>query len=298
MEKEKIKLAVYHAFASCLAIGPVRFSRLMAAFNNRVVEAYQARDSRLKPILGIKIFDQFNHFRHHFSLLIELRKVGAKQISILPQEDDRYPRLLKEIADPPICLYVKGKKEDLNLLNQPALAVVGARRASIYGRKIAASFTTELSRQGVVIISGMARGIDKVAHQSALKKGGKTIAILGCGVDVVYPLENRLLYQKIINGGGLVVSEFPPGQRTAKKLFVLRNRLISGMAKSVLIVEGTNHSGTLITAKFAAAQGRDVFVPNYKENLPLSFVPHFLAGEGASVVKSPAELVSAISRLY
>jgi len=290
------KLAVYHAFASCLTIGPMRFARLMVAFNNKIITAYHAPARQLKPILGIKIFDRFNHFRRQFSLLTELERVKEKRIDIISREDKNYPRLLREIPDPPICLYAKGRRENLALLNRPAVAVVGARRASAYGKRLTISFTAVLVRTGAVVVSGMARGIDTVAHQTTLAEGGKTIAVLGCGVDIVYPPENRSLYQQIINGGGLVISEFPPGQKTTKKLFVLRNRLISGIANGVLIIEGTNHSGTLITAKFAAAQGRDVFVPQYEEKSSLSFAPRFLANEGARIVGSPQELSTIISR--
>jgi len=292
MEKEEVRLAVYHAFSSCLAIGPVRFSRLMTAFNNRIVAAYRAPSGQLRSILGIKIFDQFDRFRRQFDLLTELDKLKRNQIYIISRADKNYPRLLKEIPDPPICLYVKGRKENLSLVNRPAVAVVGARQASPYGKKLTISFAKVLVQAGAIIVSGLARGIDTVAHQTALIEGGKTIAVLGCGVNVVYPPENRFLYQRIIDRGGLVVSEFPPGQKTAKKLFILRNRLISGMTKGVLIVEGTNHSGTLITAKFAATQGRDVFVPRYDGKSSLSFAPRFLAGEGATVVESPEALVA------
>jgi len=169
-----------------------------------------------------------------------------------------YPRRLKLIDNPPPVLYYQSglsRKEIKTLFQLPAVAVVGSRKMSFYGEKMAKKFTQELVELQMVIVSGMARGIDGVAHRTALEKGGKTIAVLGSGVDVIYPPENKDIYQKLAEGKqGMVISEFPPGTRPEANNFPRRNRIIAGLADCVLVVEAARRSGTLITARLAAEQ--------------------------------------------
>lgn len=169
--------------------------------------------------------------------------------------DDDYPSLLKEIIDPPLALFYRG---DLSLLREPAVAVVGSRRASPYGVNAARELARQLVSAGVVVVSGLARGIDAAAHEAALSSSGRTIAILGTGIDVVYPRTHRRLAQEI-EQHGLVLSEFAPGTPPVAQNFPIRNRVISGISHGVVIVEATSRSGSLITARTAAEQGREVF---------------------------------------
>jgi DNA processing protein len=169
--------------------------------------------------------------------------------------DDDYPPLLKEIPDPPLALHFRG---DRTLLARTSIAMVGSRRASPYGVNVAAHLARQLVSAGVVIVSGLARGIDAAAHCAALDGGGTTIAVLGTGIDVVYPRSNLRLYRRIAEHG-LILSEFPPGSPPRPEHFPIRNRLISGISDGTVIVEATRRSGSLITARMAAEQNRDVF---------------------------------------
>ena len=185
----------------------------------------------------------------------ELERIERYKIDVTTLNDESYPENLKEIYDPPPLLYVKGeiKKEDKN-----AIAIVGSRRATTYGRLTAQKLSAQLAARGITIVSGMARGIDSEAHKGALAVGGRTIAVLGCGIDVVYPPESRVLEEKIASSGA-VITEFPFGTRPFAGNFPKRNRIISGLSLGVVIVEAAEKSGALITARLALEQGREVF---------------------------------------
>lgn len=176
-------------------------------------------------------------------------------IFFLPLWDPDYPGRLRQIADPPVALYGKGKLPDRE---KKAVAIIGARECSVYGRETARYFASGLAAAGVEIISGMARGVDGIAQTAALDAGGNSIAVLGCGVDICYPPENRILYQRLEKEGCLL-SEYPPGTQPSGRLFPPRNRVISGLADLVLVTEARERSGTLITVDMALEQGRDVF---------------------------------------
>ncbi len=182
-------------------------------------------------------------------------RVESLRQTVLTLDDDLYPALLREIFDPPLALHFRG---DVELLRQPCIAVVGSRRASAYGTNAAAHLARQLAAAGAVIVSGLARGVDASAHQAALDCGGKTVAVLGTGIDLVYPRTHvRLL--RAIECDGLVLSEFPPGTPPMPENFPIRNRVISGLCLGTVIVEATSRSGSLITARMAAEQGREVF---------------------------------------
>lgn len=185
------------------------------------------------------------------------RLESLKQLGIVPVSfyDDEYPTLMKETAKPPWILYTVGRRE---LLNDFGIAIVGTRAPTSYGRIICERIAASLAEQGVCLISGMARGIDGFCHREALKRGGSTIAVLGAGPDVAYPPEHRQLHREIAEQG-LIVSEFPPGTKPSPGLFPLRNRIIAGLARGVLIVEAAQRSGSLITADYALEGNRDVF---------------------------------------
>ena len=220
----------------------------------------------------------------------ELEKIQAVGAEVITLQDERYPDLLKEIYDPPILLYVRGRTE---LLRSYKMAVVGSRRPSPYGTAVAAKLGGELAQAGLVITSGMARGVDTAAHQGALRVGGDTIAVLGCGVDVVYPAENRKLAEEIATRG-LLMSESPMGTAAFPQNFPIRNRIISGMSLGVMVVEAAQYSGSLITARLAGEQGREVLaVPGAIVN-KLSWGPNLLIKQGATLVQDWKDVVEAM----
>jgi len=202
--------------------------------------------------------------------------------------DPRYPQLLREIFDPPIILFARGRVE---LLQSLAVAVVGTRRPTPYGLAVAERLSGDLAHAGLTIVSGMARGVDTAAHKGALSCGGDTVAVLGCGVDVVYPAENRKLAAELA-AKGLLVSEFPMGATAFPQNFPIRNRIISGISLGVLVVEGAQYSGSAITAKLAMDQGREVFaVPGNITN-KLAWGPNLLIKQGAKLVQDWNDVVS------
>lgn len=202
--------------------------------------------------------------------------------------DDKYPERLRQIYDPPFLLYARG---DLNLLSEPSIAVVGTRRPSAYGLVAAERLSKDLASAGLTIVSGMARGIDTAAHKAALEVEGKTIAVLGCGADVVYPAENKRLAQAIIERG-LLLSEFPLRSPGYPQNFPVRNRIVSGLSYGVLIVEGAQYSGSAITARLALDQGREVFAVPGNITAKQSFGPNLLIRSGAHLIQDASDVLS------
>jgi DNA processing protein len=198
-----------------------------------------------------------------------------------------YPPLLEEICDPPLVLYAQGHLEALQL---PCVAIVGTRRPTIYGLQMAQGIASDLGQRGVCVVSGLARGIDGAAHRGCLESGGSTIAVLGCGIDIVYPREHRQLTQKI-SERGLLLSEFAPGASPSPQNFPIRNRIISGLSLGTVIVEASEYSGSLITARLAMEQNREVFALPGNLTSPQSFGPNFLIKQGAKLVQSWRDVV-------
>lgn len=220
----------------------------------------------------------------------EMEKIQAAGAEVITLHDPRYPEVLKEIYDPPILLYARGRTE---LLGSLQIAMVGSRRPSPYGMAVAGKLGGELAQAGLAITSGMARGIDSAAHQGALRVGGDTIAVLGCGVDVVYPAENRKLAAEIASRG-LLVSEFPMGAEPFPQNFPIRNRIISGMSLGVMVVEGAQYSGSLITARLAADHGREVLAVPGNIVSKLSWGPNLLIKQGATLVQEWKDVIEAL----
>ena len=213
----------------------------------------------------------------------------ALYIDIITIFDDKYPENLKNIPCPPILLYVKGKLPDTK--NIPSIGIVGSRKPSNYGAKMAQSFAEELGRKGFMVVSGMARGVDTCAHRGALKAEALTIAVLGCGVDVLYPPENGAI-KDLIETNGAVISEFAPGTAPLPTHFPVRNRIVSGLSNAILVIEGKASSGSSITANIAKDQGREVFcLPGNVDN-PLSSVSHKLIREGARLVTCAGDIIT------
>ncbi len=216
-----------------------------------------------------------------------LNRVGG---TILTLGDDAYPKRLKDIYDPPALLYVRG---ELRGEDELAVAIVGSRKTSPYGRWITEKIGRDLAGQGVTIVSGMARGIDSVAHKGALDGRGRTIAVLGCGIDVIYPSENRDLFRQIVEHGA-VLSEFPMGSRPEGGHFPRRNRIISGLSIGVVIVQASAKSGSLITAEYALEQGREVFAIPGNVGADGSRGTNRLIKEGAKLVESSEDILEEI----
>ena len=210
-----------------------------------------------------------------------------KGIKVLTVLDKDYPQALLHISENPAILYYYGKK---SLLDLPAVAVVGSRRSSGYGELQAGEFSRQLAEAGLCIVSGMARGIDSCAHRGALRGGGATLAVLGSGVDIVYPRENQSLYQEICQKG-LVLSERPPGAPPAVWAFPARNRIISGLSRGVLLIEARAKSGALITSQLAAEQGREVWALPGPVTNPASIGPLQLIQDGARLVITPGDIL-------
>lgn len=280
-------LPYWLAFNVFTGIGPQRFKVLLDYFGS-AKKAYEAEEKILRQIgLAPKLVDDFLIFRKQFNPQKFLEVVLKKGITILTLKDKDYPVNLRQISDAPPVLYVKGIIKRGDLL---ALAVVGTRKISSYGREVTEILVRNLVASGLTIVSGMARGVDSLAHRTAIEAGGRTIAVLGCGADLIYPPENRQLYQEIISHGA-VVSEVPPGQYVARGIFPARNRIISGLSLGVLVTEGACDSGALITARDAAQQGREVFAVPGPITSPLCAAPSILIKEGAKLVLNVSDIL-------
>lgn len=216
-----------------------------------------------------------------------VQEMTGAGISYLCYNDPEYPAALRFIHDPPAALFVRGA---LKITDEMALAVVGSRKPTAYGRLVAEKIAADLAAAGITVVSGLARGIDTAAHRGALAVGGRTVAVLGCGPDVVYPRENSGIMEQIIERGA-VVSEFPPGSPPEAWHFPARNRIISGFSKGVLVVEAAEKSGALITADFALEQGRDVMAVPGNVTSSLSKGTNRLIKQGAKLVESAGDII-------
>lgn len=222
-----------------------------------------------------------------FDVQGEYERLAGRGIRLVSQREEAYPRRLSQIPDRPWALYYAGT---LPPEQKPAVALIGARDCTEYGRYMAGQFGAALAKAGVQVVSGMARGIDGIGQERALREGGYSIGVLGCGVDVCYPRENRELYETLLAGGG-VCSEYPPGVEPRALLFPPRNRIISGLADAVMVIEAREKSGTLITVDMALEQGREVYALPGRATDPLSGGCNRLIRQGAGLVSSPEELL-------
>jgi DNA processing protein len=218
----------------------------------------------------------------------ELAQVQAAGCRLLTWDEPEYPSRLREIYDPPTILYIRG---NVDLLSRPVISIVGSRRPTPYGNQIAERLARDLADRGIVIASGLARGIDVSAHRGALNsRTGATIGVMGCGIDVVYPKENKKIYEQI-EQKGLLISEFPMGTFAAPQNFPIRNRIIAGMALGVVVVEGAQYSGSSITARLAMEFGREVYGVPGNVTEPMSFGPNTLIKQGAKLVTGWEDVV-------
>ena len=269
--------AYWVGFNHVKGIGSVRLKKIIDFFGSLEI----AWDAPIEAYLSLgftnSIIERFLSVRKTIDLEQKWEEIHSKGIEVIIWDDDNYPRRLKEIEQPPPVLYIKGKilEED-----DWAVAVVGTRRKTIYGSQMAERISSFLSANGICIVSGLARGIDTISHNTALGNNGRTIAVLGCGVDRIYPPENKKLAMDIINNGALV-SDYPPGTPPEGNNFPPRNRIISGIAKATIVIEAGKKSGAIITAKFAADQGREVFAVPGNINSPQSGGTNWLIQQGA-----------------
>jgi len=280
--------------SSFIPFGPQRLGLLLKYFTTpgRVWEASTCE--LLNTGLKGKMVEDFDAYRKGVNVAEYFRRLKKLGISFVTKFSKSYPANLRGLDDAPYTLYIKGKllKRDVR-----AVAVVGTRRITGYGREVAEIFSSGLARNGVTVVSGLARGVDTMAHKSALKAGGRTIAVLGSGLDYVYPPENIGLVSDIIRSGGAVASEFPLGYPVSGVNFITRNRIISGLSKAVLVVEGEVKSGTLITASHAANQGKDVFAVCGQITSPMSGAPHFLIKNGAKIAFEVGDILSSLDEV-
>jgi DNA processing protein len=265
-------------------VGPRAAARLLERFGSAegVYAALRAELERLrlKPeaVESIVLRDR------HEEAARELERVRELGADVLVLDDGTYPALLREISDPPITLYVKG--DWAACFDSPCVAIVGSRRASTYGQNVATMLARDLASRGVCVVSGLARGIDAAAHRGALEAGGRTVAVLGTGVDEVYPRDHKKLADEILAKGGALVSQFPLGTPPIPENFPYRNRIISGLSLGVALVEAAENSGSLITARLAIEQNREVFAVPGNITSRNSFGTNYLIkGAGAKLVQ-------------
>src|SRR5690348_710634 len=268
------------ALALTPAMGPIRGHRVVQNFGG-VERVFHASLTELEaaglPAVSAQSIALGKSYSASEEEFMKARDVGAE---IIPFQDARYPDLLKQIYDPPLALYVRG---DFGILSSPGIGVVGTRHPTPYGMGMAERLSNDLASRGLVIVSGMARGVDTHAHRGALNGKGKTVAVWGTGIDVPYPRDNRRIAEAIVDSGGALISEFPIGTFAAPQNFPIRNRIISGLSLGVLVVEAGEYSGTRITARCALEQGREIFaVPGNVTNRN-SWGPNTLIKQGAKL---------------
>ena len=275
-------------------IGPVTLNRLLEELGGdpRTILAKDSR--RLESVKGVGpvIARSIATWREQIDLAREEERMATSGADFITTRDAFYPRLLKEIHDPPIGLYRKGHYD----FSQPCIAIVGSRRTTLYGQTVAKKFGAELGRLGFCVVSGLARGIDTAAHEGALSVGGKTAAVLGTGIDIIYPPENLELYRRI-EAGGAVLSEFPFGRRADRQSFAMRNRIVAGMCEATIVVESDVDGGAMITARFAGEHGRLIFAVPGRIDQNTSAGCHQLIRDGATLLTSIDDLLSELNYL-
>lgn len=261
-----------------LNLSPQKISNILSDFKD-IDEIFKADKSRLGEILPGKDVEKVLTLRTSAALERELELIAKEKIDCLDIFDPDYPKSLREISNPPLVLYLRG---DRKILDKFLFAIVGSRKPTSYGISVAKEFSLQLSEKGMVIVSGLARGIDTIAHREAIQ-GGATIAVLGSGLLNIYPRENKELSREIASAG-VVISEFPLLTSPLRENFPRRNRIVSGISRGVLVVEAGLRSGALITAHLACEQNREVFAIPGSVNSSLSKGTHILIKEGAKLV--------------
>lgn len=290
MNQEEKKYLI--SLAKISEIGPIRYQKIIKHFQK--LENFWL--ANLKEIISagidFKTAEKIIEKRKKIDPNAEIQKTEKLKIKILEINESNYPRLLKEIPHPPYMIQILG---DLDLEKDFPLAIVGTRKPSAYGKQVTAQLSEQLAQSGLTIVSGLALGVDALAHQGAVSAKRKTVGVLGCGLDQIYPRTNYFLAQEILKIGGAIISEFPLGTPPYKSNFPRRNRIISGLSLGVLVIEAALKSGALITAKYALEQNREVFaVPGSIYN-PNSVGPNFLIKQGAATVQNAQDILEALN---
>lgn len=274
-------LKYWLAFNYISGIGPSKIQALLGHYGS-LEDAWRATEDQLRSIgFDTRSIQTFVEARQTFDLDLYAQQVKNSGATVLTWADTDYPELLREIPAAPPLIFVRGQFEPID---RWAVAVVGTRRLSAYGRQVTHELVSGLVRNGITIVSGLARGIDAVAHKTALEEGGRTIAVMASGIDKIYPPEHRDLAHQIINGRGVLVSDYPLGADPESTHFPARNRLISGLSLGVLVVEAGEKSGALITSRFALEQNREVFAVPGNINSPISIGTNRLIQQGGKLV--------------
>lgn len=275
-------------------IGPITLNRLLGELGGDPRAVFAAGRRQLEAVKGVGgvIASTILTWRDHFDLAREEEWMARSGADFITTRDPGYPRLLKEIHDPPIGLYRKGRYD----FGSPAIAIVGSRRTTLYGQAVANKFGAELSRLGFCVVSGLARGIDTAAHEGALSAGGRTAAVLGCGIDIIYPPENLALYRRI-EADGAVLSEFPFARRADRQSFAMRNRIVAGICEATIVVESDVNGGAMITARFAGEHGRLIFAVPGRIDQNTSAGCHQLIRDGATLMTGVDDLLNELNYL-
>ena len=276
-------------------IGNLTIRRLLAAFGS-AERSVAATSEELAQIDGLTpdVRRQLIDGKSHAPLAQEIELIERHQCRIVTINDDTYPPLLKQIDDPPVLLYIIG---DFPPQDAPSIAIVGSRSPTEYGKTISQQLSHQLAERGITVVSGFARGIDTCVHRGALEAGGDTIAVFGCGLSIIYPETNRALATEITESGALI-SEFPMTMPPRGRNFPRRNRVISGLTLGTLVVEASERSGSLITARHAAEQGREVFAVPGQIFSGVSRGTHSLINQGATLINSVDDLLDALPQNY
>lgn len=273
-------------------VGSTLFIRLLARFS-KPRNVLRASEAELREVVGPKLAQRIRQYGDTSDVDTQARLLDQYHATLHTMEDAGYPPMLAEIYDPPLVLFARGT---LHTADNTAIGIVGTRNPSAYGARMAERLGAELAARGITVVSGLALGVDAAAHRGALEAGGRTLAVLGCGVDHVYPAENAELMHKITHSGA-VLSPFAMGVKPSRGHFPYRNRIISGLSLGTVVVEAPPGSGSLITARNAAEQGREVFaVPGHAGDRN-ALGPHSLLREGAKLVESVDDIVAEIEHV-
>lgn len=276
-------------------IGPSRVRRLLEAFSlpQAILSASTEQLQRVDGI-GRDLAETLSRWESKIDLARELAQAKELGVTVVTLADITYPENLRNIYDPPLVLYVKGK---LETKDKKALALIGSRNATYYGKEVARKMGFQLAYAGLTVISGLARGIDTACHEGALAAKGRTLAVLGCGIDQIYPSENSFLAEKIVASGALL-SEFPIGTAPDRQTFPIRNRIVSGLSIGLVVIEAAKGSGALITARMALEQGRQVFAVPGRVDTPHSRGCHDLIKQGAKLTESAEDVCAEFEFLF
>lgn len=290
MRREELKYWV--GMSGLVGLGPKRFKLLREYFGS-VKDIWEATESRLRQV-GLKreLVEKWGRWKQERDLDKEMEELGRREIKIITIDDKEYPKLLKEIDTAPFVLFVKGS---IKLLSQVGVTVVGTRQMSQYGRRAVERLVKGLVEARLVIVSGLARGIDGRAHRVCLDDGGKTVAVLGHGLEKIYPPEHLSLAEEIVKAGGSLMSEYPLGYPISRGNFPARDRLMAGLSLGTLVIEGKQKSGTKITASWAAEYGREVWAVPGPIDSPVSQAAADLIQEGAKLVTKVEDVLEELN---